>query len=214
MINYTRRNINCISFIVTIFICICIPFHDLETKGFDIINNLYTISKQKNKIHIEITKPQENEVGSINMLEEEQTKVEEVIQKEQEKKAEKWEIRIEKIGLVAPIAEGTTKEVMDQAVGHFEITAKWEGNVGLGAHNRGYAVNYFAKIKDLKKGDTIEYMYQNKVRKYVIVVIGIIKDTDWSYLEETKDNRITLITCVENEPNYRRCIQAIEIEEE
>ena len=39
----------------------------------------------------------------------------------------------------------------------------------------------------------------------------IIKDTDWSYLQETKENKLTLITCVENEPKYRRCIQAIEI---
>ena len=39
----------------------------------------------------------------------------------------------------------------------------------------------------------------------------VIKDTDWSYLEATDDNRITLITCEENRENYRRCIQAIEI---
>ena len=39
----------------------------------------------------------------------------------------------------------------------------------------------------------------------------IISEEDWSYLKETEDNRITLITCVENQPKYRRCIQAIEI---
>ena len=26
----------------------------------------------------------------------------------------------------------------------------------------------------------------------------------------TKDNKLTLITCVENQPQYRRCIQAVE----
>ena len=31
-------------------------------------------------------------------------------------------------------------------------------------------------------------------------------DTDWTKLEETKENTITLITCVENEPEYRRCV--------
>ncbi len=39
----------------------------------------------------------------------------------------------------------------------------------------------------------------------------IIKQTNWEYIENTKDNRITLITCVENMYEYRRCIQAIEI---
>ena len=29
---------------------------------------------------------------------------------------------------------------------------------------------------------------------------------------KTEENRITLITCVENEPEYRRCIQGIEKE--
>lgn len=213
MINYTRRNVNNISLIITILICICIPFHYLETKSLEGILNLYTIFKQKDKVHIQITKPPENEVGVINMSEEKQTEIKSIVQEEQKKEEEKWEIRIDRIGLVAPIAEGTTKEVMNEFVGHFEITAKWEGNVGLGAHNRGYDVNYFAKVKDLKKGDYIEYTYQNRMRKYVIIIIAIIKDTDWNYLQETEDNRITLITCVENEPNYRRCIQAIEVEE-
>ena len=38
----------------------------------------------------------------------------------------------------------------------------------------------------------------------------IIKDTDWSRLENTEENILTLITCVENKPEQRRCIQAIE----
>ena len=46
---------------------------------------------------------------------------------------------------------------------------------------------------------------------YEIVLSTIIDETDWSYLEETEDNRITLITCEENKKEYRRCIQAIEI---
>lgn len=47
---------------------------------------------------------------------------------------------------------------------------------------------------------------------YTVVENKIIKDTDWKDLEETEENRITLITCVENEPEYRRCIQGIEKE--
>lgn len=47
-----------------------------------------------------------------------------------------WQIEIPSINLVAPIAEGTTQEIMNKFVGHFESTNKWDGNVGLAAHNR------------------------------------------------------------------------------
>lgn len=86
------------------------------------------------------------------------------------------------------------------------------GNVGLAAHNRGYRVNYFENIKDLKIGDKIIYKIKNGTRTYKVDNIQIIEDNDWSYLENTKENKITLITCVENEPSYRRCIQGIEEE--
>jgi len=39
----------------------------------------------------------------------------------------------------------------------------------------------------------------------------IIYETDWSMIENTEDNRITLITCVENREEYRLCVQAKEI---
>jgi len=78
----------------------------------------------------------------------------------------------------------------------------------------GYPVNYFGKIKELELGHEIIYKTKYGTRKYVVDVKTIIKDTDWSYLKNTKDNRITLITCVENKPQLRRCIQAKEIKEE
>ena len=44
-----------------------------------------------------------------------------------------------------------------------------------------------------------------------VAVKEIIDEEDWSYLQETEDNRITLITCEENREEYRRCIQALEV---
>ena len=38
----------------------------------------------------------------------------------------------------------------------------------------------------------------------------VIYDTDWSDLQTTKDNRITMITCIANKPNQRLCVQAVE----
>lgn len=123
---------------------------------------------------------------------------------------EEWSIEIPSVDLKAPIKEGTGKETMDKFVGHFEETKTWDGNVCLAAHNRGYENNYFSRIKELKEGDMISYFYNNQIKQYIVQKNDIIKDTDLSCLEETQENKITLITCVENEPNYRRCVQAIE----
>ena len=132
---------------------------------------------------------------------------------ENEEKTERWEIEIPKISLKATIAEGTTKETLNQYVGHFEKTQKEEGNIGLAAHNRGYEVNYFQNLKLLQKGDEIKYIHNQFEKIYEVEKCRIIKDTEWEYLEDTEDNRLTLITCVENQPEYRRCIQAVEKEE-
>lgn len=50
-----------------------------------------------------------------------------------------WQIEIPAIHLIAPIAEGTTQEVMREYVGHFEETSLWNGNIGLAAHNRRFS---------------------------------------------------------------------------
>lgn len=99
---------------------------------------------------------------------------------------------------------------MDKYIGHFEETPKTNGNIGLAAHNRGYENNYFENLKKLKEGDEIIYRYKEFTKEYIIQKHIIIQDTDWTNLEETEENTITLITCVENQPQYRRCVQAIE----
>lgn len=132
----------------------------------------------------------------------------------EETKEEIWQVEIPKISLVAPIAEGTSQEVMLEFVGHFEDTSDWKGNVGLAAHNRGYPINYFSKIKELEVGDKIIYKTEFGTKTYSVKSIKTIEDTDWSYLQKTKDNRITLITCVENQPSKRLCVQGVEIKEE
>ena len=74
----------------------------------------------------------------------------------------------------------------------------------------GYQINYFENLKNVKKGDEIKYKYENFEMIYLIDKIEVIRSTDWSHLENTDENKITLITCVENEPNFRRCVQGIE----
>lgn len=88
------------------------------------------------------------------------------------------------------------------------------GNIGLAAHNRGYAVNYFERIKELDIGDKIFYTYNGKIVEFEVESFGIIADTDWSKLEETKECKLTLVTCVEDKPEQRRFVQAKQIEKE
>lgn len=150
----------------------------------------------------------ENEVNRNNITREDKEEIK--AESKIEDNDEIWYLEIPCIQLKATINEGTTKEVMDNFIGHFEDTSVFDGNIGLAAHNRGYKNNYFENLKKLKEGDLVLYYYRQKYREYVVNKQCIIGDTDWSYLQQTDDNRLTLITCVENEPSYRRCIQAIE----
>lgn len=119
-------------------------------------------------------------------------------------------LMIEKIGLKAPVKEGSTEKILMEYIGHMPETAKYEGNVGLAAHNRGTKYSYFARINELEKGDKIMYKTKFYEKTYIVKQKKVIYDTDWSYLQNTKDNRITMITCIANKPNQRLCIQAIE----
>ena len=199
---YTKRYVNIVSLIITIIIFITTNQIKINITP---ISNLF----KRNLVLVELSS------NNINQETKEDTplienKNQENNETEEIEKNTNWKIVIPKISLEAEISEGTRKEVMDKFVGHFEETTKTNGNVGLAAHNRGYPVNYFKNIKQLKEGDEINYKYYEYEKSYIVVENKIIKDTDWKSLENTKENRITLITCVENEPEYRRCIQAVE----
>ena len=119
-------------------------------------------------------------------------------------------LTIEKINLKGTVKEGSTEEVLREYIGHISETAKYDGNIGLAAHNRANKYSYFARINELEKGDKIIYKTKFYERNYVVTKKVVIYDTDWSYLQTTKDNRITMITCIKDKPNQRLCVQAIE----
>ena len=52
--------------------------------------------------------------------------------------------------------------------------------------------------------------YPNGERKYIVDTKKEILETDWSNLEGTSDNRLTLITCIKNKVNQRLCVQAVQ----
>lgn len=212
MISYTKRYVNIVSLIITIVL-----YGTLTNVNFNptsILNllkkNIVQVEISSNNINQE-TKEEVNsnsqELKVENVQNNYPNKILSNSTETKQTEEKKWIIKIPVISLEAEISEGTSKEVMNKYVGHFDETSKTTGNVGLAAHNRGYEVNYFTNLKKLKEGDEIIYKYDKFEKKYLVTKHVIIKDTDWTYLEETKENTITLITCVENEPEYRRCIQ-------
>ena len=119
-------------------------------------------------------------------------------------------LRIPSLGIEQKVWEGETNESMAKGVAHYSSTSAWNGNVGMCGHNRG-AKYVIGSIKDLKTGDTIIYDTVYGSRTYRVSYVGTISVTDWSYLQATSDNRITLTTCLADQPSYRVCVQAMEI---
>ena len=116
-------------------------------------------------------------------------------------------LKVPKLGLNAKVYEGENN--LEKGVGHFTDTAVFTGNVAIAGHNRG-ANSYFGEIHNLKAGDEITYTTKLGTKKYAVTSVRKINAADFSFLRETSDNRLTLITCVKNEPNFRRCVQAKE----
>ena len=108
------------------------------------------------------------------------------------------------------IKEGSSNEVLENYIGHIEETSKYDGNVGLAAHNRGNEYSYFARINELEPGDEIIYQSKFGERKYKVIDKKEILETDWSLLGNTKENKLTLITCIRNKVNQRLCVQAVQ----
>lgn len=110
----------------------------------------------------------------------------------------------------APIRESVELSTLSQTIGHFPSTSIYEGNVGLASHNSGNQGDFFKNLKNIKVGSEIFYQTNYGTKRYVVTVKEIISEEDWSYLKETEDNRITLITCVKGQKDKRLCVQALE----
>ena len=162
MIRYTKRYVNIVSLIITIIIFSFTNQISITPNKINInsISNLF----KRNLVLVELNSNNINQETKENipLVKNQNNNNEQIINETQEKiKNVNWKITIPQISLEAEISEGTRKEVMDKFVGHFEETAKINGNIGLAAHNRGYKVNYFSNLKKVKEDDEIIYQYQD-----------------------------------------------------
>ena len=116
-------------------------------------------------------------------------------------------IKIDALDFEGLVYEGTSLSTLDKGVGHFENSSYFDGNVCLAAHN---SSKFWAKLYTLHDGDKITYTSFLGTREYYVNSVEQISETDWSKLENTDENILTLITCVRKKPDLRLCVQAIE----
>jgi|SRR5215831_1975729 len=102
-------------------------------------------------------------------------------------------LRIQKIGLVAPIFDGTDDLTLDRGVGRIDGTAKpgQPGNLGLAAHRD----SFFRNLGNLSIGDILEVDRPGHVDRYLITATQIVTPDDVSVLKPTPRPAVTLVTC-------------------
>ena len=118
-------------------------------------------------------------------------------------------IEIPSLKINYTITEGTSNENMKYGAGHVIDSSIWDGNVCLAGHNRGVK-NNFGKIHTLKAGDKIVLNTVYGTRTYKVSTVEKVLETNMDCLSRSTDNRITLITCVANERDYRYVVTAYE----
>ena len=117
-------------------------------------------------------------------------------------------IEIEKIDYKGIVYENTELSTLKYGVGHFTSSPYINGNVCLAAHNTD---QFWARLKEPSTGDKILYKTFWGNKSYEVFNSSIIDEMDFSLLENSDQNIITLITCVKNNKPKRLCVQAKEI---
>lgn len=189
-INYSKRNINIISFFISLIIFLLLIFN---------LKYLSLKYNQKAQNKSNIVESVENKEENIDICLEE---------------IKEWQIEIEKLNLIAQIKEGTSEEIIKESVGHFSTSNLLYGNIALKAYNIGAYKNYFANLKELEIGDEIEYKINNVINSYEVVANLIIdKESEGEYISKNINNskekdRLILITYIKDMEENRRCVVA------
>jgi sortase A len=102
-------------------------------------------------------------------------------------------ISIPRLRISAMVEEGDDDGTLSAAVGHIPGTALpgHAGNVGLAGHRD----TFFARLKDLQRGDEIEFETRSQVYKYRIEQMMVVDPTNTSVLRGSDEKQLTLVTC-------------------
>ena len=102
-------------------------------------------------------------------------------------------MRIRRLGIEAPVLEGTDDWALNRGVGHIDDTAAPgdKGNSGIAGHRDGF----FRALKDVATGDTIELETLHGTEHYSVERSWIVAPEDVSVLDPTPARALTLVTC-------------------
>jgi LPXTG-site transpeptidase (sortase) family protein len=120
-------------------------------------------------------------------------------------------LTVEKLGRAINIYEGESLASMNKGGGRFSFTGMNSGNTAIIGHNRGRTNGFFIFVKDLQQGDIITLDMGGITRNYAVTQTYIVTETDFSPLMQFGDNRLSLVTCLENQKNMRRIAVALQI---
>ena len=233
-INFNRKNLNIISFLVSliIFSIILIIIYIISNQK---LNQNYFYKMPSSEINNTNTEPilsnefeNKQNVNGMVANNENDISINEITN---------WQIEIEKLNLKTNIAEGANDEVIQNNVGHYTSSNILNGIIALKAYNSGQRNNYFANLKELQVGDEIKYIVNDKPKTYKVVSNKIIECNEeldetneftkiCSYINALKINNskgnvtiaqdntssqndiLILITYVKDLPNNLRCVVA------
>jgi len=120
-------------------------------------------------------------------------------------------LTVEKLNRRINIFAGSSLDSMNHGGGHFSFTGLNNGNTGVVGHNRGRS-GFFIFVKDLREGDILTLEAGGVTRSYTVTMVYTVDESDFSPLLQYGDDRLTLVTCVENQRNLRRVAVAIATE--
>jgi sortase A len=102
-------------------------------------------------------------------------------------------LRIQKLGLVVPVFNGTDDLILNRGVGRVLGTAQigQPGNMAIAGHRDGF----FRKLGEVSDGDVIEVERLGSVDRYVVTATRVVTPEDISVLKPSASPVLTLITC-------------------
>ena len=120
-------------------------------------------------------------------------------------------LHVERLNRTIAIFEGESMSNMDFGAGRFVNSGLHSGNVALIGHNRGRQNGFFDFVRLLKTGDIITLEISGITRTFMVIHELIIHETYMNIISHFGDERLTLITCLEDRQPYRRVAISFEI---
>jgi sortase A len=119
-------------------------------------------------------------------------------------------LRIPRLGLIAPVFEGTDALTLNRGLGRIRGTSRFgdSGNVGVAGHRD----SFFRRLKDVGTGELIEVVTKTGKNNYIVTRTIVVTPSDVGVLRPGSATAITLVTCypfyIVGDAPYRYVVQA------